>query len=52
MEYTLILTSVIEHAGLIQINRPQQLNALNAVVMEELTLALEEFERVKTIRVS
>ena len=45
MEYTLILTSVVEHAGLIQINRPQQLNALNAVVMEELAMALEEFDR-------
>jgi enoyl-CoA hydratase len=45
MEYTLVLTSVIERAGLIQINRPQQLNALNAVVMEELAVALEEFDR-------
>ena len=45
MGYTLILTSVVEHAGLIQINRPQQLNALNAVVMEELAMALEEFDR-------
>jgi enoyl-CoA hydratase len=44
MEYTLILASSVEHAGLIQINRPQQLNALNAVVMEELVLALEEFD--------
>ena len=45
MEYTLILTSVVERAGLIQINRPQQLNALNAIVMEELAVALEEFDR-------
>ena len=45
MEDTLILTSVVERAGLIQINRPQQLNALNAVVMEELAMALEEFDR-------
>ncbi len=45
MAYTLILTSVVEQAGLIQINRPQQLNALNAVVMEELATALEDFER-------
>jgi len=45
MAYTLIVTSVVEHAGLIQINRPQQLNALNGVVMEELALALEEFDR-------
>ena len=45
MDYTLILTSVVDQAGLIQINRPQQLNALNAVVMEELATALEDFER-------
>ncbi|NTU61915.1 MAG: enoyl-CoA hydratase [Chloroflexi bacterium] len=45
MEYTLILTSVVERAGLIQINRPQQLNALNAIVMEELAVALEDFDR-------
>ncbi len=45
MDYTLILTSRLDRAGLIQINRPQQLNALNAVVMEELALALEEFDR-------
>ena len=45
MDYTSILISVVEDAGLIQINRPQQLNALNAAVMEELTAALEEFDR-------
>jgi enoyl-CoA hydratase len=49
MDYTLILTSTLGRAGLIQINRPQQLNALNAVVMEELALALEEFDRDEQI---
>jgi enoyl-CoA hydratase len=49
MADTLIVTSVVERAGLIQINRPQQLNALNAVVMEELVLALEEFDRNKQV---
>ena len=49
MEYTLILTSVVERAGLIQINRPQQLNALNAVVMEELAVALEEFDHSEQV---
>ena len=44
METTLVLTSVIGHVGLIQINRPQQLNALNAVVMEELAMAAEAFD--------
>jgi enoyl-CoA hydratase len=45
VDFTLILASVVERAGLIQINRPQQLNALNAVVMEELAGAMEEFDR-------
>jgi enoyl-CoA hydratase len=49
MDYTSILVSVVERAGLIQINRPQQLNALNAVVMEELTVALEEFDRAEQV---
>ena len=45
MDYTFLLTSTVERAGLIQINRPQQLNALNSTVMEELAAALEEFDR-------
>ena len=45
MDTTLILTSLLDRTGLIQINRPQQLNALNATVMEELATALEEFDR-------
>lgn len=44
MDYTTILTSISDHAGLIQLNRPQQLNALNVTVMEELATALEEFD--------
>ncbi len=49
MDYTLILSSIVERAGLIQINRPQQLNALNAVVMEELAEALEEWDRSEQV---
>ena len=45
MNYTLLLTSIVEHAGLIQLNRPQQLNALNASLMSELAAALDEFDR-------
>jgi enoyl-CoA hydratase len=45
MNDTPILTSIADRAGLIQFNRPQQLNALNALVMEELARALEEFDR-------
>jgi enoyl-CoA hydratase len=49
MDYTLILTSPVGQAGLIQINRAQQLNALNAVVMEEVVTALEDFENNQQI---
>ncbi len=49
MAYTTILTSVVDRAGLIQFNRPQQLNALNATVMEELAAALEEFDHIDQI---
>jgi enoyl-CoA hydratase len=45
MDYQLILVETRERAGLIRINRPQQLNALNGAVMEELALAAEAFDR-------
>jgi enoyl-CoA hydratase len=49
MDYTTILTSTTDRAGLIQLNRPRQLNALNATVMEEVTVALEELDRDERI---
>ncbi len=45
MDFATILTSVVERAGLIQLNRPQQLNALNVTVMEEVVTALEAFDQ-------
>ncbi len=45
MEYTSILVSLVERAGLIQLNRPQQLNALNAALMSELAAALDQFDQ-------
>jgi enoyl-CoA hydratase len=45
MDYATILTSVVDRAGLIQLNRPRQLNALNASVMEEVVAALEAFDQ-------
>ncbi|MFN8595940.1 MAG: enoyl-CoA hydratase-related protein [Anaerolineae bacterium] len=45
MMYTSLLVSTVEHAGLIQLNRPQQLNALNVTVMEEVVTALEAFDQ-------
>lgn len=44
MDYTTIKTGVHGQAGLVQIDRPQALNALNATVMEELATALQEFD--------
>ena len=42
---TTIRTEVRERAGLIYLNRPEAMNALNGTIMEELTLALEAFDR-------
>ncbi|MFQ5921321.1 MAG: enoyl-CoA hydratase-related protein [Anaerolineales bacterium] len=44
MTYSAIRTEVHDRVGLVQINRPKALNALNAAVMEELATALEEFD--------
>lgn len=44
MTYSAIKTEVQDRVGLIQINRPKALNALNATVMDELTAAMEEFD--------
>jgi enoyl-CoA hydratase len=44
MTYSTILTNVHDRAGLVQINRPKAMNALNATVMEEVAIALEEFD--------
>lgn len=44
MSFTTIKTEVHGKAGLVQIDRPEALNALNATVMEELATALQEFD--------
>lgn len=49
MPYEAILTEVKDRVGLIRLNRPQQLNALNAQLMEEVAAALEEFDRDENI---
>ncbi|MBP7687653.1 MAG: enoyl-CoA hydratase/isomerase family protein [Thermoflexales bacterium] len=49
MDFTTLLTSVTDRAGLIQLNRPQQLNALNVTVMEEVVTALEAFDQDERI---
>jgi enoyl-CoA hydratase len=45
MPYENILAETRDRVGLIRLNRPQQLNALNAQLMEELSTALEAFDR-------
>jgi enoyl-CoA hydratase len=44
MSYTFILTEIHDRAGLIRLNRPKALNALNRTVMEELTRGLQAFD--------
>ncbi len=44
MPYENILTEVHDHAGLIRLNRPQALNALNAALLRELAAALAAFD--------
>ncbi|TVR08765.1 MAG: enoyl-CoA hydratase [Salinarimonadaceae bacterium] len=45
MAYETILTETRDRVGLITINRPQALNALNSTVVAEINLALDGFER-------
>jgi enoyl-CoA hydratase len=42
--YETILTETYQRVGLVRLNRPQALNALNATLMEELMSALEAFD--------
>ncbi len=51
MAYTNILTETREHVGLITLNRPQAMNALNHALLTELMDALDEFEWNDSIRV-
>jgi enoyl-CoA hydratase len=44
MGATIIRTEVHERVGLIRLNRPEAMNALNGTVMEELAQALEAFD--------
>ena len=40
-----IVTETIGKVGLVRLNRPKELNALNSTLMEELVTALEAFDR-------
>ncbi|MCU0488010.1 MAG: enoyl-CoA hydratase-related protein [Anaerolineales bacterium] len=48
-EYSTILTEVHERVGLVRLNRPQALNALNKALLEELTQALADFDAQEAI---
>jgi enoyl-CoA hydratase len=48
--YQNILTAVEENVGVITLNRPKVLNALNHDLMEELVTAMEGFEKDENIR--
>ena len=51
MDYTCILVSTEPgQVGLVRLNRPQQLNALNSTLMEELAQALEAFDCDEAVR--
>ncbi|MEA2859277.1 MAG: enoyl-CoA hydratase [Methylobacteriaceae bacterium] len=49
MAYTNIEVETHDEVGLIRLNRPSALNALNSALIDELGAALDEFERDKTI---
>lgn len=48
--YQNILTAVEGHVGIVTLNRPKVLNALNHDLMDELVTALEGFEKDENIR--
>src|SRR5581483_1647884 len=49
-EYRYILVERDERIGIVTLNRPKELNALNTQLIGELADALEEFDRDETIR--
>jgi enoyl-CoA hydratase len=49
-EYTSILTEVRDRVGLVRLNRPQAMNALNSTLMTELMEALQAFDADENIR--
>lgn len=51
MEYQHILVHTEEHVGVIQLNRPDVLNALNLRLMDELVEAVQAFDADDSIRV-
>ncbi|MGZ5999537.1 MAG: enoyl-CoA hydratase-related protein, partial [Rhizomicrobium sp.] len=50
MTYQNILVTTDGAVGVITLNRPKALNALNAELLKELVAALEEWDRGDTVR--
>ncbi len=50
MAYEMILVETDDHVGLIRLNRPEALNALNAQLLDELTKALSVMDKNDKIR--
>lgn len=48
-EFETILVEKLESVGLIRLNRPESLNSLNNVLLDELMTALEQFDRDTTV---
>jgi enoyl-CoA hydratase/carnithine racemase len=44
MSYETILVETRDHVGLLRLNRPKALNALNSTLLSELMQALEAFD--------
>ena len=49
-DYQYILVERDEHVGIVTLNRPKELNALNFQIVSEVAGALEEFDRDESIR--
>jgi enoyl-CoA hydratase len=49
MSYTSILTEIRGHVGLVTLNRPEAMNALNPTILRELMDALETFDADETV---
>ncbi|HEY1838583.1 MAG TPA: enoyl-CoA hydratase [Rhizomicrobium sp.] len=50
MEYQNILTKIEGHVGVVTMNRPKALNALNSALLDELIGVLEEWDRGTDVR--
>ena len=44
MAYETLLIEISDQTGIIRLNRPDDLNALNNTLMDEMTAALDDFE--------